>query len=332
MVAAAVIILGSFLWLSPALAGGTYPLYAEFDRIDGVNTQSNVVLRGYAVGRVGAIEPRMAPDGSLRFRVQLDIESRLASGDSLLLPTGTTARLVPPPVIGAGYILLETPDRRGLPLAPGSTLPGIRGTAIIEQVQGITGDVSTQVLSTMAVAQSLMDSVTVAIMTANRALAETSAAIPPLVRGLERQLEATGALTADLREQVNTLSPAALATIDSVNLLLTDSRTLVQDLTGTLAVTTPDIRRILAQLDTTTVLLTHFVREISKRPLNLLSGVDPPPGLVPPPPGPAITVGSEGDTVPRIDTDTVPGEPGGEGGGGGGGGGADPETEVPRRP
>jgi ABC-type transporter Mla subunit MlaD len=131
VVAAAVILLGSFLWLSPAVARSTYPLYAEFDRIDGVNTQSNVVLRGYNVGRVGAIETRMTAGGDLRFRVRMDIESKLASGDSLLLPGGTTARLVPPPVIGAGFILLETPREGGTPLSPGSTIPGVRSTAIM---------------------------------------------------------------------------------------------------------------------------------------------------------------------------------------------------------
>lgn len=307
VVAASVILLGSFLWLSPAVAGGTYPLYTEFDRIDGVNTQSNVVLRGYTVGRVGAIEPRIEADGSLRFRVQLDIESRIASGDSLLLPQGTTARLVPPPVIGAGFILLETPQTGAPPLPPGSSLPGVRNTAIMEQVQVLTEDLSTEVLSTMTVAQSLMDSVTAAVVTAKRTLNETSSAIPPLVRSLEQQLEATAELTADLQRQVNTIGPAALATIDSVSRLLSDSRMLVRDLHGTLDAASPEIRQIVSHLDTTTILLTHFVREVTKRPLRILSGVDPPPGLEPPPPGPAITVGSEGDTVPVLDADTVPG-------------------------
>lgn len=305
VVAAAVILLGSFLWLSPAVAGSTYPLYTEFDRIDGVANQSNVMLRGYTVGRVAAIEPRMTADGDLLFRVRMNIESKLASGDSLLLPSGTTARLVPPPVIGAGYILLETPDHRGQALEPGSSIPGIRNTAIIEQVQGMTEDVSAEVLTTMTVAQSLMDSLTAAVSTANRTLTETSAAIPPLVRSLEQQLQATAALTADIQEQVNTLSPAALATIDSVSMLLSDSRALVGDLRGTLSDTRPEIYHILGQLDTTSILLTHFMREVSEKPLRILSGVDPPPGLEPPPPGPAVEMGSEADTVPELEGDSL---------------------------
>lgn len=306
VVAAVVILLGSFLWLSPAVAGNTYPLYTEFDRIDGVNAQSNVVLRGYAVGRVGAIEPRVTEEGNLRFRVQLDIDAQLASGDSLLLPEGTVARLVPPPVIGAGYILLETPGHRGGTLAPGSTIPGSRNTAVIEQVQGMTDNVSGEIISTLTVARSLMDSVTAAVGTANRALSETATLFPPLVDDLHQQLDATAALTADIQRQVNALSPAALATIDSVSALLSDSRALVGRLHGTVTASQPEIASILAHLDTTSILLTHFMREVSEKPLRVLSGVKPPPGLDPPPPGPAIPVGSEADTVPRLDGDTVP--------------------------
>ena len=330
VVLAAVILVGSFLWLSPALAGGTYPLYTEFDRIDGINTQSNVVLRGYTVGRVGAIEPRMLGERGLRFRVRMDIEAELVSGDSLLLPLGTTARLVPPPVIGAGFILLETPDAPTGSLTPGTTIPGTRGTAVLEQVQGITEDVSTEVVMTMGLARTVMDSITAAISTANRALTETSAAIPGLVRSLEQQLDATAALTADIQSQVDTISPATLATIDSVQSLLADSRQMVRDLHGTVVVATPEIRQILARLDTTTILLGHFVRQVSERPLRIIGGVDPPAGLDPPPPGPPIRPGSEADTVPALG-DTVPAPedtmPGGDAPGPSGSGGG--ETGAP---
>lgn len=305
VVLASLILLGGFLWLSPAVSGSTYPLYTEFDRIDGLGKQANIVLRGYTVGSVGAIEPRMAGDGDLRFRVRLDITSHLTGTDSLHIPDGTTARLVPPPVIGAGYILLETPPGGGPPLARGALIPGLRSTAIIEQMQGITTDVSAEVLTTMVTARSLMDSVTLAIGIASRTLTETASAIPPLVLSLERQLAATQALTADLHEQVNTLSPAALSTIDSVALLLADSRKLVHDLTGTLATTTPDMIQIVAHLDTTSVLLSNFVREVTRRPWKAFTGVEPPAGLQPPPPAPAIAEGSPGDTVPAAHRDTA---------------------------
>ena len=318
VVVAALILLGSFLWLSPALSGRTYPLYTEFDRIDGLGEQANVVLRGYSIGSVGAIEPRMGSDGVLRFRVRLDIQSRLESGDSLRLPAGTTARLVPPPVIGAGYIMLDPPLSGGTPLASGAVLPGIRSTAIVEQMQGITGDVSTEVLETMVTARGLMDSVTAAIVVANRALTETASAIPPLVSGLQRQLVAAEELTNELRDHLGTLSPAAIASIDSAALLLADSRRLVNDLNTMVNSTAPEMYGILANLDTTSTLLTHFVRQVSARPWKALTGVKPPEGLVPPPPSPAISAreGAASDSIRPI-----PEAPGGS-----------PETDSVRSP
>ena len=312
------ILVGSFIWLSPVASKRTYPLYTEFDRIDGINTQANVVLRGYTVGSVGAIEPRVSDDGSLRFRVQLEIMSRLASGDSLRLPGGTVARLMPPPVIGAGFIQLETPATGGgRTLDPGSQIPGVRNTAIVEQVQGMTGEISGEVVQTMLTARELMDSMTSAIVMANGALLRTTDAIPPLVRGLEQQLVLAQQLTEDLRTQLNTIGPATVASIDTATLLLAESRTLVAELNGFLGSTTPEVGSILANLDTTSVLLTHLVRQLSERPWRALTGVKPPEGLDPPEPGAAISSGSPGDTIParfrtRSDSaagDTVPPPP-----------------------
>lgn len=300
VVGAALILLAAFLWLSPAVSARTYPLYTEFDRIDGLGQQANVTLRGYTVGSVGAIEPRVASDGSLHFRVRLDIQSTLESGDSLRLPEGTSARLVPPPVIGAGFIVLDPPLSGGAPLEPGATLPGLRATAIVEQMQGISGDVSGQVVETMVTGRELMDSVTSAVLIANRAMLQTSSAIPTLVAGLERQLAVTQQLTEELRGHINTLTPATIASIDSATLLLSDSRRLVNDLQAMVGTTAPEMRDILANLDTTSVLLTHFVRQVSARPWKVMTGVEPPAGLVPPPPGPAVSArGAAADSTVR---------------------------------
>ncbi len=288
-------------WLSPASAGDSYPLYTSFDRIDGVGTQAGVVLQGYAVGRVGRIEPRVDADGTLRFRVRLDVQTTLPGGDSLRLPEGTTAHLVPPPIIGSGFIRLETPPAGGAPLAAGSEIRGIRAAAMLERVETMTGSVNAELQPTIRSARALMDSVAAAVVIANRSVQATASSLPGLIRGLEQQLEATYALTVGLKAQVDTLSPAAIAAVDSTVLLLSDVRGVVGDMRGTLGETTPELLSIVARLDTTMILLTHFVREVTRKPWKGMTGVAPPPGLEPPPPGPAI---------PADETDTVPPAPG----------------------
>lgn len=291
VVAASLVLVGSFLWLSPVRSGHAYPVYTEFDRIDGIARHANVMLRGYNVGSVTAIEPRMDPQRGLRFRVEMSIHARLASGDSLLLPTGTVARLVPPPVIGAGHIVLDAPSDGGAPLAAGSVIPGVRTEAIVEQMQGLSTGLGDEVTATMLTARALMDSVASVMALTSTALVQTTASLPALLDGLQRQLAATEALTTDLHGQLAGLPAAALASMDSVTLLISDSRRLVHDLNETVLTTAPDVQDILANLDTTSLLLTHFVRQLSERPWRVFTGVAPPAGLVPPPsPPPAPPV------------------------------------------
>lgn len=309
---AAAIALAGLFWLSPAAAGDTYPLYTSFDRIDGIGVQSNVELQGYSVGRVGAIEPRLGDGSALRFQVRLDIQTELPGGDSLHLPQGTAAHLVPPPVIGSGLIRLVVPPGGGPSLEPGSVIPGIRAPAMLEQVETVTTGVNAELAPTLESARALMDSISMAVSTANASVRTTARSLPVLIAGLERQLEATYDLTVGLTTQVDTLSPVAIAAIDSTMLLLSDVRAMVGDVRGTVSATTPDLPGIVARLDTTMVLLTHFVRQVTRRPWKTLTGVDPPEGLEPPPPGPAIAPGSPGDTVPawaRPDTGSVDPDP-----------------------
>ncbi len=288
VVAALLILLGSFLWLSPALSARTYPLYAEFDRIDGLSSQANVMLRGYTVGQVGDIQPSIDSAGNLRFRVQMNIQWRLASGDTLFLRQGTEARLVPPAVIGSGYIVLEQPDRPGPRLEPGSTLPGVRSTAVLEQVQDLTQNLGNQLMETMTTARTLMDSSIATITQANDVVARTASRLPTLMASLEDQLELAQGLTTDLRDHINTMAPAATATIDSATLLLGDSRRLVHDVNQLLQQSQPQMEGILANMDTTSLLLQNFVRQVSQRPWKAFTGVKPPAGLEPPPPGPPV--------------------------------------------
>lgn len=307
VLAASLMLVGSFLWLSPAISTQAYPVYVEFDRIDGIGKQAHVMLRGYNVGSVAAIEPRTDPQHGLRFRVQLNIHARLASGDSLFLPEGTIARIIPPPVIGAGFIVLEPPPGGGPPIRPGTVIPGARTDAIVEQMQGLSSDLGDDILATMVTARTLMDSVTAAMGHTNVALAQTTRALPALLDGIQRQLTVTEALTTQIHAQLGDLSPAVMASMDTANLLMADSRRLVQELNETLLATAPEIHNILANMDTSAILFTHFVRQVTERPWRMFTGVQPPAGLVPPPHGP---------TVEPADTPTS----------------AVPETEPPGRP
>jgi ABC-type transporter Mla subunit MlaD len=288
---AILIVSGAFVSISPALSEDTYPLYTEYRRIDGIAEQAGVFLHGYSVGRVSAIEPRVNDAGVLVFRVEMKVRRRLASGDTLYLPEGTIARLTPPPVpIGGGMIVLEAPASGGRPLAPGETLPGLRSVAMMDQMQGLTGDMGGEVMQTLVAARLLMDSLASTISAANQTMAVTSSHLPGLLAGIQQELTAAHELTNDLRTQLGVITPAAVASIDSAQHLLGDSRRLVQQIDELLREQRPELAGILANLDTTTMLLQNFMWQVSERPWRVFTGVKAPAGL---------TAGSrDGEPVP----------------------------------
>lgn len=288
---AVLILATALLWVSPALRERTYPIYTEFDRIDGIAEQAPVHLRGWAIGRVEQIEPRLATDGSLLFRVRMNIRWRLASGDTLYLPQGTTARLVPPQILGAGSIVLVPPPEPGPPLKPGDLIPGSRTTGPVDQLQELAEDLSDELVATLGTSRALMDTLTAAVVDVqdvmrqtHESLSTTTAQIPDLLGGVQEQLSAAQALTDDLRLHLDALTPAAVASLDSATALLGDSRQLVLEISQSLASAEPELTSILANLDTTTLVLHHFLREVTARPWRLFSGVRPPTGLSPTPP------------------------------------------------
>ena len=280
VVGAIVVLVGTLLWLSPAVSRDTYPLETEFNQIGGIAEQAPVYLRGFEVGRVAGIEPRLGDDGNLVFRVRMNIQALVGSGDSLLLPVGTVARLVPPPVIGSGFITLDLPPDggRGAFLEPGAFIPGMRDTPMLDRVQTVSDSLTAELAVTLETARGLMGTLDQTAGAAGGMIAGSSQEIPLLLQELRQELVLAQQLTADMREHMATLVPTTVATIDSTQRVLSDTRALIQRLDATIAGQTPAIASILANLDTTTMLLEHVSRQVAYRPLSVLRGWQPPVG------------------------------------------------------
>ena len=283
VIGAVAILLATAIWLSPTITDRSKPLYTEYDRIDGIAEQAAVMLNGYAIGRVASIEPVIRADSSLAFRVRMQVRWTLANGAPIPLREGTKARLVMPFPIGAGFINLEVPAGVGERLQPGDVVPGVRASAAVDQMQTMAeqlgGEMTTTLVTarkvaddlsrTMLSARILMDTLHRTVETVHRGAAVASAAVPDIVNGLRKELAVADSLLQALRP----LAPAAQASLDSANLLMADSRRTVNEMSRALNEKMPQISSIIANLDTTTVLLTHFSRQISDRPLRVLTGV-----------------------------------------------------------
>ena len=113
-------------------------------------------------------------------------------------------------------------------------------------------------------------------------LASLGFAAPPDGEGFDGSLISwgLGAKLGILRESFTL--PGLTASVESVQLLRDfvawESRTLLRRLDTTIAEQTPAIASIIANLDTTALLLEHVSRQVAYRPLSILQGWRPPQG------------------------------------------------------
>jgi ABC-type transporter Mla subunit MlaD len=182
-------------------------------------------------------------------------------------------------VLGSATIALETPDSATGLLPPGSTIPGGRSTAVVDQLNKLAGDLNTDVrrviVSTLSLLDSLKRTATVAssaLSAAEGTVRTTQDALPRLFSAVERDLATADSLLKGLQQ----VTPATLKVADSVALLLSDSRKSLAQLTSLATSREPELSRIVANLDTSAVLLRHFAGEVSRSPMRAITGVLPP--------------------------------------------------------
>jgi phospholipid/cholesterol/gamma-HCH transport system substrate-binding protein len=125
--------LAALAYLSIQLGGATYSgpggltLYANFDEVGGLAPRSPVVIGGVKVGQVKQIE--LAPDGSFRARVTMDVDSNLK------LPDDTQAAVLTQGVLGNQYVGLQ-PGGSDTFLADGGEITYTQSAVVIERLIG----------------------------------------------------------------------------------------------------------------------------------------------------------------------------------------------------
>jgi phospholipid/cholesterol/gamma-HCH transport system substrate-binding protein len=125
--------LAALAYLSIQLGGAAYSgpggltLYASFDEIGGLAARSPVVIGGVKVGQVKKIE--LAPDGSFRARVTMDVDH------ALKLPDDTQAAVLTQGVLGNQYVGLS-PGGSDTMLRDGGEITYTQSAVVIERLIG----------------------------------------------------------------------------------------------------------------------------------------------------------------------------------------------------
>jgi len=273
----------SIVWVGHRWKRNVAPLYTDVADVNGIGAESQVFLNGFAIGRVSQVRPYASSDGQLLFRVRMDLVWRLDDGSAMPLHHGLRARVVPPALdIGRGTLVLETNGITGQPLKPGDVIPSIQVGGTTNRMQLVVDSVGRDLRIVIASVEKLVSSldVTVASATqtmksANSMLANVNQEIP----GVMHDVRANLASADSLMKSLHSVTPATLATLDSVRGLLGDSRLAIARATQFLDANEPQLTSTIANLDQASAVLNNLLKEVSRRPLKAITGVRVPDRL-----------------------------------------------------
>jgi len=285
VLAALVIGVVSFMWVGQKWRRDVAPLYTDVADVQGLGVESPVFLGGFNVGRVSDVRPRVGPDGQLLFRVRMDVLWKLDSAP-MPLNQGLRARVVPPALdIGRGSIVLETPTVSSVVLKPGDVIPSVQmgGTTNRMQlvVDSVGRDLRLVIASveklvkslevTVASASATMQSANVTMKTANGMFSSMSQEMPAIMTSVRSNLASADSLI----KTMHSVTPATVATLDSVRALLGDTRLAIARATEFLDANQPGLTSTIANLDQASAVLSNLLEEVSRRPIKAITGVRP---------------------------------------------------------
>jgi ABC-type transporter Mla subunit MlaD len=270
----------SFLWVGQSFGRSVAPLYTDVTDVQGIGAQSQVFLNGFNVGRVRDVHPRMGADGALLFRVRMDIAWAL-DDSKLPLKQGMRARVVPPALdIGRGTIVLETTTHpNAADLKPGDVIPSVQIGGTTNRMQLVVDSVGRDLRLVIGQVDKLVQSLSVTVASAtttmknaNEMMASVNGEVPGIMKGVKANLASADSLMKSL----NAMTPATVATLDSVRALLGDSRLAIARATDFLDNNEPQIASTIQNLDQASAVLNNLLKEVSRRPIKALTGVKPP--------------------------------------------------------
>jgi ABC-type transporter Mla subunit MlaD len=271
----------SFMWVGQVWGRNVAPLYTDLKDVAGIGPESPIVLNGFNVGRVSDVEPRVGADGQLVFRVRMDIVWKLDNDSEMPLKQGLRARVVPPALdIGRGSIVLEmSPQVNAVALKPGDVIPSSIQGGTTNRMQLVVDSVGRDMRLVIAQVDKLVQSLSVTVASAattmkgaNEMLTSVNSQVPGIMQSVRMNLASADSLMKSL----NSITPATVATLDSVRGLLGDSRVAIARATEFLDNNEPQLASTIANLDQASAVLNNLLKEVSRRPIKALTGVRPP--------------------------------------------------------
>jgi hypothetical protein len=245
-----------------------------------LNQDTRVIIQGLEIGVVTQVNPVVdSSTRELSFVAQLTIRDRFPDGSVLHIPVGTRATIARPTPIEAPVILLAMPSqiRADAYIEPGDTILSDRQASVLDALGAFAATMREEIPAALDETRRVMDLTAQALTQAREIMATTKPQAEAALERLSRSLERTEDI---LQEEQARLGPLH----DTLALVLSDTRKVLARY-DSLAVTAlamsnenrEDIRVTVDQLARSAEILQNFAESVSRRPLRLLTGVQPPP-------------------------------------------------------
>lgn len=284
MLVAVGVVLG-MLALSSTTLERRQDFFMRTDEADGLSGGTRVLLQGLQVGRLTQIVPRIDSTG-LVFIGRLSLQMSYPDGTPLNVPVGTRAIIAEPSPISAAEVRLEPPEQSGAAieyLQPGDTIESTRLPGAVDLLADLSAELKEAVLLTLEQTRILMTQSTRTLVQSEAVIASTqemlSTTTPQVDEALQllaASLERTRQILAEVSPRIGPLQDSLTSTLSQARHLMVALDTLVADARAMLGENRAVVQEALARLTNTTRILDNFADQVSRRPLRLLTGVEPP--------------------------------------------------------
>ena len=282
LVVGVLLVLGTAIYFTLGWNQRRWDLFVIAPSAQDITGDTKVFLQGLEVGRVTAISPRVDPHhGPLTFLVHLRVNLRFQDGSPVTLPKGTTAEIGAASAFGGGTLItLNPPTTSTTILVAGDTITSIRRATPLDQIAQVADSLARQVSFVLADTRTVLKDVDATVRSVHQTV---NAASPPLTRSLDQVEAALTELRPLLRhadtlvsgtdDLVGTLQDSLSQTLGTAHALTQHLDSLVQLARTMGADNRGDIRSTIDHLQAVSAQLEHFVDQVSRRPLRMLSGV-----------------------------------------------------------
>ena len=274
------VVVGALILTSGVLEG-RYEVYMQSAEAEGLTQDTRVVLQGLAIGRVRAVTPHLdTTTNQLQFVATLTVRERFPNGTRLVLPKLIRAEITPPPtLVGPTVIQLVMPEpgHGGGELEPGDTIAATRRRDVMSELAGIATKVRDNLEDALADTRSLLRQTTRTVATTGDLLQRTRPEVLAMLTRLDTSLARTDRILGAVEPRVGPTTDSLLATLTTAHAALTSLDSLTTVARAMTEENREDITLTIERLSRASVVLENFAERVSRRPLRILTGVEPPP-------------------------------------------------------